>query len=129
MKTDEKTHCAVCGLAFKPSGCTTGYGIRCDGRRSCFACCSDEMKREITNADPGEAIGGLYLKDTGRPYTGQLTDWPGTPVGNVDLDFTESGFGRKRIYFRGRVYGRWLYGNGPGFGMYTRVKLSTRAPR
>lgn len=66
--------CFKCGSAFKPSGCTTGYG-EMDSKRYCFDCCAaldaDRM------AETGRAC--LYLSMEGNdPTRAKVSNWPGT---------------------------------------------------
>ena len=41
------THCHTCGAEFVPSGCSTGYAIRPDDTRICYACADKEQRAEL----------------------------------------------------------------------------------
>lgn len=98
--------------AAKTEGCGTGYGVKRNGSKHCYACCADD-DRERMVAD-GHRI--LYVSNSGSGCPAEVTNWPGT------LRFPVKRWSGSR----GVGFGRWyqvthVWFNGPdGFEWYGR---------
>lgn len=88
MKRPGEFYCSDCKrwLPCEPkTSCTTGYGVKPSGRKSCFACCAIADAKAMR--ETGRAC--LYL----HRVTNRVTNWPGT----LDLPVTRTRRGRHNI--------------------------------
>jgi hypothetical protein len=113
MNATEKA-CIECGAIN-----ARGYGYRpSDGAPICYDCCHKHDLQDMRN---GQAI-VAYLSSDGR----HITNWPGDTLATVTSETKRTLYGcckSERTFIRARdANGRHWYGQGPGRGMYCRIR-------
>ena len=112
---------ADCGHEIVSNGFSTGYATsRSTGQTLCYPCANEAQRADMISAQSFMA----YLSSDGST----VTSWSGGKLGTVLRETVRKGVGFSpdgRTYLRViDCRGKQWHGNGPGRGMYVRLRAS-----